>query len=70
MKKIIVLGIFLTLTSFNVEKAEVYICNSKGSKKYHYSETCRGLNPCKHEIIKKSLKDAKALGLTLCGWED
>jgi len=68
----IILAIFLLfgLTSFSISKDDVYICNSKGATKYQYTETCRGLNACKHEVIKKSLKDAKALGLTLCGWED
>ena len=49
---------------------EVYVCQSKGATKYHYRETCRGLNACKHTVVKKSIKDAKAIGLTLCGWED
>ena len=53
----------------NVDK-DVYICNSKSSKKYHFKETCRGLNACKHEIIKISLKEAQEKGLEICGWED
>jgi len=49
----------------------VYICNSSGAKKYHYLQSCRGLNACKHEIKKVSLSDAKSVyRLTLCGWED
>jgi len=50
-------------------KEEVYICNSTNARKYHINENCRGLKACKHDIVKKSLKNAKALGLTLCGWE-
>ena len=48
----------------------VYICGPTGAKKYHYSETCRGLSNCKHEVVKKTLKEAQSLGLTICGWED
>lgn len=70
MKKLFFLLLILTLTSFSKVQEKVYICGSKGASKYHYSETCRGLNACKHEVVKKSLKEAKGLGLTLCGWED
>lgn len=66
----IAIGILIILSTFTTSKEDVYICNSKSATKYHLSETCRGLNACKHETIKKSLKEAKALGLTLCGWED
>lgn len=70
MKKFISICLLYCLTSFTIVKDDVYICNSKEATKYHYTETCRGLNACKHEVVKKSLKEAKALGLTLCGWED
>lgn len=70
MKKAIAISLFFILTSFNTNKQDVYVCNSKGATKYHYSETCRGLNACKHEVVKKSIKDARVMGLTLCGWED
>lgn len=49
----------------------VYICDSDGAKKYHYSKNCRGLSNCKHTIKKVTLADAKKKGKkTLCGWED
>ncbi|SMC42449.1 hypothetical protein SAMN06296427_102123 [Moheibacter sediminis] len=65
---------FLTLMSFStpIEDApqtSVYLCDSSGGKKYHYSKGCRGLSNCQHEIIKVSLEDAKKRGKTLCGWE-
>jgi hypothetical protein len=69
MKKIVLLIIVFALFSFDNEK-NVYICNSKGAKKYHLIETCRGLNACKHEIKKVSLSSAKEVGFELCGWED
>jgi hypothetical protein len=49
---------------------EVYICDSKSATKYHFSENCRGLNNCKHTIVKVTLSKAKSSGRTLCGWED
>lgn len=70
MKKVIVFVLFYFLTSFNTLSREVFICGSNGAKKYHFSETCRGLNACKHEIKKMALQDAKEIGLELCGWED
>ncbi len=70
MKKLYFFILFILITSFTNFEENVYICQSKGATKYHYKETCRGLNACKHQIVKKSLSDAKDLGLTLCGWED
>lgn len=67
--------ISITITSF-IENPEtspqtsVYLCNSSGGKKYHYTKNCRGLSHCKHEIIKVTLQEAKKRGKTLCGWED
>lgn len=48
----------------------VYICGPTGAKKYHFTNSCRGLSNCKHELKKVSLKQAHDYGLTLCGWED
>ncbi|PQA92805.1 hypothetical protein B0A70_10495 [Chryseobacterium piscicola] len=68
-----VLIFFIFILYFNgtsLKKSDVYLCDSTGGKKYHYSKDCRGLSSCKHEIIKVSLKKAQTLGKTLCGWED
>jgi hypothetical protein len=70
MKKLLLLFLLITLTSFNKVDDKVFICGSTGASKYHYSESCRGLNACKHQIVKVTLNEAKNLGLTLCGWED
>lgn len=70
MKKILLLLILYCFTSFNVLKQDVYICGTNGAKKYHLKENCRGFNACKHQVIKKTLKEAKDLSLELCGWED
>lgn len=61
--------IILLTTLFTAPQSEVYICKSKGGKKYHYTETCRGLNSCTHTIEKITLKEAQNSGKTLCGWE-
>ncbi|SHN20437.1 hypothetical protein SAMN05216269_12213 [Flavobacterium xinjiangense] len=70
MKFIALILLLVTLTSFHVEKTDVYICGPRGAKKYHYNENCRGLSACKHDILKTSLSQAQNYGLTLCGWED
>lgn len=70
MKKLVLVSFILLLTSFNSIESDVYICGSKGAKKYHYSKTCRGLGNCKHVIKQVTLKEAESFGLTLCGWED
>ena len=69
MKKIICLFFIYTLFSFKNVDSTVYVCESKSAKKYHLSETCRGLNPCKHKIVKTTQSKARDMGLTLCGWE-
>jgi hypothetical protein len=62
--------LFLNLHEITLAKYDVYLCNSIGGKKYHYTKNCRGLSNCKHDIISVSLKKAQTLGKTLCGWED
>ena len=58
-------------TSKSDQNQSVYICVSKGAKKYHYKKNCRGLNSCSHEIKKVTISDAKGkYNKTLCGWED
>ena len=59
-----------TYDSVESKSTTVYICKSKGAKKYHYKEFCRGLSNCKHEVVKIEKKDAENRGLGLCGWED
>lgn len=69
MKKLLLLIAFITLTSLAVEK-EVYICQSKGGKKYHFTKDCRGLSNCKADIVKVNLSEAEKQGKTICGYED
>ena len=70
MKKLILLSFVLLFTSFNSVESDVFICVSKGAKKYHFSKSCKGLSNCKHTIKEVKISEAKEMGLTLCGWED
>jgi hypothetical protein len=70
MKLLLISYGFILLHYVYSRNESVYICGASGAKKYHYSETCRGLSNCKHEVVKKTLKEAQSLGLTICGWED
>lgn len=47
----------------------VFLCDSKGGKKYHLTEKCRGLSNCSYRIVKVTLEEAKRRGKTRCGWE-
>ena len=69
MGKTFLAFVFFLLLSFTNTGTAVYICNSKGAKKYHYTESCRGLNASKHQIIQTTQEKAVEQGLTLCGWE-
>lgn len=57
-------------TPVNSDTNTVYLCMGKGSKKYHYRKNCRGLSNCSTKIHEVTLKKAKEMGRTLCGWED
>ncbi len=70
MKKLLlVFGILFILTSFTIQKTEVYICMSKGSKAYHLKKDCSGLKKCKKKIKKITLKKAENVGRTFCKLE-
>ncbi|RYD69959.1 MAG: hypothetical protein EOP55_23090 [Sphingobacteriales bacterium] len=69
MKKILLFVLLATLTSATAER-DVYLCDSKVGKKYHFTKHCRGLSNCKAEIIKVTLSYAKKEGKTICGYED
>ncbi|MBA5629950.1 hypothetical protein HU137_09230 [Moheibacter sp. BDHS18] len=61
---------FLFASFTTAPETSVYLCNSSGGKRYHFSENCRGLSNCQHPIIKVSLQEAKKRGKTICGYED
>lgn len=73
VKNTVVILVILVLLSFigPVENERgVYICKGKGSKKYHYIKSCRGLSNCSTKTYEVSISSARQLGRTLCGWED
>ncbi len=69
MKTLFLLILLSTSNSCTTDPKFVFLCDSKGGKKYHLKEHCRGLSNCSHKIIKVTLEDAKKRGKTLCGWE-
>jgi len=62
--------LFIISTSFRSVDTTVYICKGKSSKRYHYKKDCRGLSNCSTKTYAVTLKQAKEIGRTLCGWED
>lgn len=74
----IVLGVIIAIflvgdefdkyTSTNESKNYAYICTGSQSKRYHKTEDCIGLSRCSRTIEKVSVKDAKELGRTPCGY--
>ena len=69
MKKMLLLFLFVGLTSFTADK-DVYLCQSKNAKRYHFDKDCQGLKNCKSEIVKVTLSEAQKQGKTICGYED
>lgn len=49
------------------QEKTVIICTGKYSKRYH-SKICKGMRNCKGDTKKVSLSEAKAAGLTPCGY--
>ena len=73
MKTILFITLLFTFSFANYpiqKEAQVYICKGKGSKRYHYTKTCRGLSRCSTKVSEVTLKKAKEMRRTLCGWED
>jgi len=63
------LPIFLLFSCATVKENQVFICQSEYAEKYHYSQTCYGLNNCKHEIVPVTKEEAEKKGFTICEWE-
>ncbi len=70
MLSLLLFSSFLFLTPTTFDETKVYICKGKGSKRYHYTASCRGLSRCSTKIYAVTKTKAKAMGRTLCGWED
>ena len=69
MLKILPIFLFSLTTFITSQNNQVFLCNSPNGERYHFTQNCRGLKACKHEIIKVSLSEAKRKGKTQCGWE-
>lgn len=69
--KLLVLASLLALIGRSElpKNKEVYICSSPNGKKFHYSESCKGLQTCTYNIEKVMLADAKKAGKKRCGYE-
>jgi len=63
------LFLLIFLIALKCAPTTVYLCDSKGGKKYHYKSDCRGLNNCSYKTISTTLEKAKKSGKTACGWE-
>ena len=71
MKTLILSALALILsgqvsTEVKIKEATVYICTGPKAKKYHATETCRGLNRCSGSIKQLSVSSAKSKGFTPC----
>ncbi|WP_281798523.1 hypothetical protein [Prevotella pallens] len=53
-------------TEVKTKEATVYVCTGPKAKKYHATQTCRGLNRCSGSIRQLSVSSAKAKGFTPC----
>lgn len=71
MKTLILSALALILsgqvsTEVKTKEATVYICTGPKAKKYHATETCRGLNRCSGSIKQLSVSSARSKGFTPC----
>lgn len=53
-------------TEVKTKDATVYVCTGPKAKKYHATQTCRGLNRCSGSIRQLSVSIARAKGFTPC----
>ncbi len=47
-------------------KQTVYVCTGPKSKRFHSSQSCRGLRNCSGQVVKMSKTDAQKAGYTPC----
>lgn len=53
----------------NSGSTQVYVCKSRGAKRYHLKANCRGLSNCTYEVIQMTREEAEKQGKTRCKWE-
>lgn len=66
-------SLLLLLLAINLgckDSTIVYVCDSRNATGFHYRQDCRGLSNCTYRVVKKTIKEAKQQGKTLCKWED
>ena len=64
----VILFVLASVTTFGSGDTYVYICTGPQSAKYHKTSTCRGLDKCSKEIKKVTVKEARSIGRTPCGY--
>lgn len=70
MKTLLYSSLLFCFSSSKTATTYVYYCDSPNGKKYHFTESCKGLQKCTHDIVKTTLTDAKQRKLTVCLFED
>lgn len=63
---ILVSGSLLVATVAARPAATYYWCNSSTAKKYHGSESCRGLNNCTHGVVSGASKPTGRTACAIC----
>jgi hypothetical protein len=58
MKLLLASFAFMLLSSHSNTATNVFICDSKASKAYHSSKSCRAVKNCTHEVLEITLKEA------------
>ena len=44
----------------------VYVCTSEGAKRFHATDTCKGLSNCGEEIVPATREEAEKKNRTYC----
>lgn len=66
MKNLILISSVILFGFTSSVQTTVYICLSKDAKKYHFSQSCRGIQKCTHTVKQTTVQDAKNKGYTAC----
>lgn len=69
MLKVLLTSTILSVLTFTNEP-KVFICDSENSVAYHLKKDCRGIKPCKEDILEVTVAEAEKKGLRICGWEE
>ena len=61
--------LFIFFSCASIKENQVYVCEGEYAKKYHYSQTCYGLNNCKQKITLVTKEEAEKIGMKICELE-